>query len=217
MAQQAAKRGIFVNAIYCGGPDDGDALSWRQLAGSGTGTFSHIDHNRGTVNVTTPYDKELTELSGQLNGTYVFYGVERLAAKKRQAAQDDKAKEAGAPAAAQRAEAKAGKLYKAPKDLVGRLDDEGFDLGEVADEDLPAALRELDAAGRKAYLEKKAAERARIQARIKELSAKRAAHVKKVMDEKQLDDKRSLDRALRDAVREQAARKGFQVESGGSK
>jgi hypothetical protein len=211
VARRAAERGVFVNAVYCGGADDADGAGWRKLAAVGTGSFSHIDHDNGTVNVETPFDKELAELSSRLNGTYVFFGREREVAAERQAAQDENAKKAGAPAAAARAEAKAGALYRAPQDLVEKLKDEAFDLDEVADEELPEELRKLDAEGRRAWLEARAKERAALQARIQELGAQRAAHVRKVMEEQRLDDSRSLDRALRDAVREQAARKGFEA------
>ncbi|MDJ0521003.1 MAG: vWA domain-containing protein [Planctomycetota bacterium] len=208
MAKLAQTRGIHVNAIYCGGADDGDAASWRTLAGL-NGRFSNIDHNRGTVNVATPFDKRLAELSGKLNNTYVFFGKERVVRESRQRAQDANAKKAGAPAAAQRAEAKAGAGYAAPGDLVGRLKDAAFDAGELKDEELPEAMRKLSPEERKAYLVKKAEERTKLQAEIKELSAKRAAFVKKAMADQKLDDSRSLDRALRDAVKEQAKAAGF--------
>ncbi len=208
VARQAQARGIYVNAIYCGGADDGDAKSWRELA-SLNGRFSNIDHNRGTVNVVTPFDKKLAALSGKLNKTYVFYGRERLERESRQKAQDANATKAGAPAAAQRAEAKAGSGYAAPGDLVGRLKEKDFDAGKLKTEELPEPMRKLSPDERKAYLAEKAAARAKLQEEIKALSAKRAAFVKKAMAEQKLDDSKSLDKALRDAVSEQAKAEGF--------
>ena len=67
-----------------------------------------------------------------------------------------------APAAAARAEAKAGKLYRAPKDLVARLGEEGFDLDEIEEAELPEELRVLAPEARRGYLEAKSAERAEI-------------------------------------------------------
>jgi len=211
MAKAARARGIFVNAIYCGGADDGDAAGWRQLSAAGAGKFSNIDHNHGTVNVVTPYDQELAKLSGTLNHTYLFFGKKRKLSRARQVAQDANAEGAGAPAAAQRAEAKAGRLYRNADDLVDRMKDEDFDLAKIPTEDLPKEMQALDLPGRKAHLEKKVAERATIQARIQDLSAKRAEFVRKKMESEKLDDSRSLDRALREAVREQAAQSGFKT------
>jgi hypothetical protein len=211
MTRIARTRGIFVNAVYCGGADDGDAASWRSLAQQGMGQFSNIDHNNGSVNITTPFDKELSELSGAVNGTYVWFGKHRKVAAERQKAQDANAKGVGAPAAAQRAEAKASGLYRLKADLLDRAQDEEFDLAKIPVTELPEEMQKLDLAGRKAYLEKKTAERAKIQARIQELSAKRSAYVQEKMTAEKLDDSRSLDRALREAIEAQARQRGFET------
>ena len=209
MTRAARARGIFVNAIYCGNADDGDAESWRRVAHSGMGRFSNIDHNHGTVNIKTPFDKELATLSAKINTTYVWYGKARKLAEARQIAQDANASNVGAPAAAQRAEAKASSAYHNVGDLIDQSKREDFDLAKVPVADLPEAMRTMDLEARQAYLVKKRAERTEIQARIKDLSAKRAAFVKKTMEEEQLDDSRSLDRALREAISEQARQRGF--------
>jgi len=208
MAKLAGSRGIYVNAIYCGGPDDADAASWRTLA-AGHGTFGHIDHNRGTVSVKSPFDARLAALSQKLNGTYVFYGRARKERADRQKKQDGNAAATGAPAAAERAEAKAGAGYVAPRDLVARLTEKEFDVGKVATKDLPAAMRKMDAAQRRAFLAEKAKQRAALQAQIQTLAKQRRAFVKKAMAAQHLDDKASLDRVLREAVKQQAEAEGF--------
>ncbi len=213
---RAKQRGVRVNAIYCGGPDDADAADWRRVAALGDGRFAHIDHNHGTVAVATPFDKELGDLSVRLNSTYVLVGRERLQAEERQKAQDANATSAGAPAAAERAEAKASGLYRLDGDLVRRLAEGRLafeELAKLPKDELPEELRALDEAGRKAYLEQKAAERTDIEARIQDLSAKRSAYVQKQVQAQGLDDRQALDRVLRDALREQAAAAGFEVEA----
>ena len=70
----------------------------------------------------------------------------------------------------------------------------------------------LEPAARLPYLEKKKAERLKIQSRIKDLTEKRDAFVRAEMDKQQLDDSRALDRVLKDAIREQAAEGGFEFE-----
>ena len=62
------------------------------------------------------------------------------------------------------------------------------------------------------YLQAKKAEREKIQARVKELSDKRQAFIQEEMAKQQLDDSQALDRALKDAVREQATANGFTFE-----
>ncbi len=209
-AKTAVDRGITVNAIYCGGADDGDAAGYRELAALAKGRFAHIDHNHGTVAVVTPYDQELAKLSAAINRTYVAFGLRAEEAQKRQVAQDANAEGAGAPAAADRAAAKAGRLYRnSAWDLVDRMDEEDFDLATVPEDQLPEVMRKMTADERTAYLAEKKAERVTIQAKIKDLATKRDAFVKEEMDKRKLDDTRALDRALREAIREQAAQGGF--------
>jgi hypothetical protein len=209
-AQRAVARGVVVNAIYCGGADDADATGYRELAALGRGRYASIDHNAGTVIVQTPFDEELARLSAEINATYVAYGERAKEARERQTAQDENASGAGAPAAAERAAAKASDLYdNAGWDLVDRMDEEGFDLAKIPVEQLPEDMRPMTLEQRAAHLKAKKAERARIQERIRELDAKRTAYVTAEMSKQELDDTKALDRALRDAIREQAEKKGF--------
>jgi len=212
-AKRAVGMGIVVNAIYCGGADDADAAGYRQLAALGEGRFANIDADHGTVAIRTPYDKELAELSAKVNQTYVAYGKKAELSRERQSAQDANAASAGAPAAAERAKAKAGRLYRnAAWDLVDRMEEEGFDLASIPDEELPEALRGKTLEAKKAWLQERKQERVQIQTRILELSKKRDAHVRAEMEKRHLDDTKALDRVLRDAIREQAAKKGIQLE-----
>jgi hypothetical protein len=210
VVKTALGRGVRVNSIYCGNPDDADAPGWREVASLGGGRYASIDHNAGTVAVATPFDKELEELSKRINGTYVAYGRDAAKARERQTAQDANA--AAAPAAgAARAESKGSDLYRNPTwDLVDRMDEAGFDLATLPDDQVPEEMKKLDLAGRREFLAKKKAERADLKTRIQELGAKRQAHVKAEMEKRGLDDSKALDRAVRDAVREQAAAKGFE-------
>jgi hypothetical protein len=205
---------VLVNAIYCGGADDTDATGWRQLALSGKGRFASIDKDHGTVHVATPFDAELAALSQRLNGTYVAYGAAAEEGRARQTAQDANAVGAGAPAAAERAAAKASGLYdNGSWDLVDRLEKEpNLDLSTLEDADLPDELKKLPAAARRTWLEAKKAERAAVQRQIQDLDAKRRAHVQSEMQKRSLTDDAALDRALREALREQAETAGFRFE-----
>jgi len=201
--------GVRVNAIYCGNPDDGDAPLWREVAVVGQGRFAAIDHNHGVVAVASPFDADLAELSRKLNGTYLAYGEKAKDLLDRQTAQDANAAPS-APAAAGRAASKAGSLYdNRGWDLVDKSREEGFDLAKVPAEELPEEMKSMTPAQRQAHLTTKTAERAALVAKVKDLDAKRTAFVKAEMAKQGLDDSKSLDRAIRDAVREQAGAAGF--------
>ncbi len=209
-AKVATGMKVVVNAIYCGGADDPDAVGYRELAALASGRFANIDHNHGTVAIATPFDKELATLSSEINKTYVAYGLASGEARRRQVAQDENAASAGAPAAAERAQAKAGRLYRNSQwDLVDKMEEQDFDLAAIPEDQLPDELKKLEPKARLAYLQAKKAERAAIQAKVKDLSAKRQAFIQAEMAKQQLDDTQALDRALKDAVREQATANGF--------
>jgi hypothetical protein len=207
----AVERDIVVNAIYCGRRNSGDASGYRRVAELGKGTFAAIDQNRGTVVIKTPYDAELTRLSRELNGTYVAFGAYGTAGRARQEAQDANSAMMSHAAAAERAVAKSSKLYRNTKwDLVDALKKGERDLEKLADEELPAEMRAMSAEERKAYVQKKAQQRAEIQRRIKELSARRRKYVSEQMRTRSLSDHDSFDAAVRGAVRSQAEAKGFE-------
>ena len=213
VVRHASGLGVRVNSIYCGNPDDADAPGWREVATLGRGRFASIDHDRGTVLVVTPFDKELQELSGKVNVTYVGYGRRAEEGLLRQRAQDANAAGAAPAAAADRAASKASGLYtNSAWDLVDRSKEKDFDLAKVADEDLPEDMRKMTLEQKKAHLEAKAAEREKIQTRIRELDAQRKDFVKTEMAKKGLDDGKALDRAIRDAIHEEGAEKGFSFE-----
>lgn len=214
VASRARDRGLRVNAVYCGGPDDADAAGWRELAALGGGRFAHIDHEGAAPTPASPFDRELGELSGRLNDTFVFAGPAGGAAAERQRAQDANARAAGAPAAAERAAAKASGLYRLEADLVrrhgeGTLPD--AELAALADADLPPALRGLDAAGRRERLAALARDRAALEARIQALDAERTRWLATQAATGGLPDGPAFDRALRVALREQARAAGFEV------
>jgi hypothetical protein len=213
-ARRATERGIFVNAIYCGGADDGDAGGWRELSLVGKGRFASIDKDHGTLAIATPFDADLAALSGKINATYVAYGRRAAEGAARQEAQDKNAVGAGAPAAAERAAAKASGLYdNGGWDLVDRLQAEpALDLAKLKDEELPADLKQVPVADRRGWLEAKRTERAALQEQIKALDAKRQAHVKAEMEKQRLTDDAGLDKALKEALREQAGAAGFTFE-----
>jgi len=220
LSKLAKEKGVIVNAIYCGPATDKLAPGWKQIAEQCGGKFANIDMNKaGTAVVRTPFDKELNELSGKLNSTYVFYGDAKvqkdLAAN--QSAQDKNAEKAAPGAGASRALSKAGGLYKNEKDAIDAMKaDAKFDINKLKDDELPEELKKMKPEERTSYLKKKSDERDGIQKQIKELAAKRAKHIDVEAKTKPKDaGEKALDDALKAAIREQAKDKGFEV--GGKK
>lgn len=209
----AASRGVIVNTIFCGDMVEGQKTGWQDAAVWADGQYSAIDQNRGTVVVTTQYDKKLAELGAELNKTYVAYGKGGSAGAAQQAAMDGSAASVNAPAAAARAVAKSTGLYRnAGWDLVDAAREGKVEVEKVPEKDLPENMQKMTPEQRKQHVAEQAKKRAAIQAEIKQLSARRDAEVKEKMAKEGLDESKSMDAALRATVRDQAEKKNFKFE-----
>ncbi|QDT37331.1 VWA domain-containing protein [Stratiformator vulcanicus] len=210
----AIAKGVIINTIFCGPEEEGIRTSWKDGAVLADGTYSHIDQNQAVATINTPYDKELSALSGNLNKTYVAFGAKKQRQRflQNQEAQDSNAALAAPAAAAERAQFKAGGLYdNSARDLVDAIDKNKVRLDELKAEELPEELKGKSTEEQKEVLAKKAAERAKIQARIQELSKQRNEYVagerKRLAED---GEENSLEGALSTTLRRQAESRGFQ-------
>jgi hypothetical protein len=214
-APAAIARGIMVNAIYCGDVDYQTATpTWKEFAKLADGSYIEIAGQGGAVVVATPYDKDLADLSGKLNTTYVGYGHQRLEKAAAQSANDATASTFNVQSAADRAVAKSSRQYdNSTWDLVdASRNNKDFDITKIKDEDLPAELKKMTVDQRKEFIAAKARERDDIAKQIRELSEKRDAYVKEEVTKKGLDTNKSFDVAVRKSITEQAAKRGFEFE-----
>lgn len=206
VVRAAAARKVTVNAIFCGNSQSPEAQSWRQVSTLGQGSFTAIDQNQ-EQRIASPFDAELDALSSKLNQTYLAYGTRGRASAARQERMDKDA--AGVGVGAERAAAKASGLYtNGSWDLVDAVEREGFEWAKVTEQDLPPALRGKTSAEKQAYVAKLKAERAALQARIRELSSKRAEFVK-AERAKQAQGGASLQDALTQAIKSKAEAAGL--------
>jgi hypothetical protein len=213
LARKAVTRDIYINTIYCGNPNNAEALGWKELADLAEGRYACIDQNRGTVAITTPMDKELIELGNKLNTTYLAYGSLGRERRANQLAQDINARQAGVQAEAGRAAAKGGGLYKnADWDLVDKLkDDPTFDIKTIPEADLPEELKKLKPEEREQYVRDMLAKRLAIQKQINELNARRQSYINEQLKKTATDGEKALDEAIRTTLREQAKKKGITI------
>jgi hypothetical protein len=213
IAKQAITAGIIVNTIYCGSPANSEAAGWRAVAQAADGQFASIDHNKGTLVVSTPFDAKLAELSGAINKTYLSYGSGGRDGFARQAAADSASFLASPAAAASRAAAKAGGQYRnAAWDLVDAREQKDFDLAKVKTEELPAEMQKMTLDERKAHLEAKAKERATVQQQITELNVKRQHYITDEIKKSGRSTDQAFDAAMLNAIRHQATQKQFSFE-----
>ena len=213
VAKLAKEKGVVINTIYCEWGKPGEDLGWKQFSDDSGGKYAMIYHNQRVVQIETPYDKDLLKLNGKLNETFVAYGRGGEAKKENQAAQDKNAAAGGAPALAGRVQTKGGALYRnSDWCIVSRaMEEKNFDITKVPEAELPEEMKKMKPEERKAFIEKKVAERKKIQEEIADTSAKRGKFLADEMKKHASATDKQLDTALRGIIREQAAAKGIDV------
>lgn len=210
VCKEAIRRGIVVNAIYCGPSSNPEAEGWRDAARVAEGQFASIDQQNGTVVIHTPFDKKLAELSADMNATYLAYGGNAREGIARQEAADRMSLAVSAPAAAARAVAKSGANYRNSSwDLVDAAKDRDFKLEAVREEELPEAMQKQTPKERAEYLRAMSEKRAEMQKQVAEIEAKRQAWIREEMRKKANKGDQSFDAAVRQAIRSLAEKKGF--------
>ena len=210
----------MVNSIYCGNAADNLAPAWREVAKLADGQFAAIDQNHGTVQIATPFDDDLARLSRSLNATYIPIGAAGRAGILNQIAQDKNATGLSLETAARRGQSKASGIYVCGWCLVDATRNKSVKLVDVKDEDLPVEMRGWTMLKKQQHVDTTYAKRVEIQKQIQELNKKqiqelnkkRQQYVRKEMAKKDASDDQAFDRAVRDALRSQAKKKGYRFE-----
>jgi len=210
LASTAISDGVLVNTIYCGNQQKPEAEGWRQVARLADGKFAAIEQNQVAV-IATPFDKELMDLSQQLNGTYLTFGRAGAQWGANQIAQDGNALSLNTAAAAQRCVTKGSSLYYNPTfDLVDAMKNPKFDLATVKKEHLPKKLQTFTAVQLKEHVVKTSKTRAGIQKKVAEVAKKRDAYVLAERRKQAGAGEKLFEDAILESVRAQAASRGFE-------
>jgi hypothetical protein len=216
----ANEKGIVINTIQCG-EIPMTVPAWTQIASLGHGSFFQVEQAGGAVAFTSPFDDKIAELSAKLDDTRLYYGneeeKERMLLKV--AATDKMEIMASVESRARRGVFNASVGGRAnllgDNELVDAVASGTVELDDIAQEDLPEAMKPMAPAEQKVYVAQLAGERADLKRQIQALSADRDDFIAKKVDEAG-GMKDSLDLQLYEAVKEQAGKAGLEYERGPS-
>ncbi|WP_164013385.1 vWA domain-containing protein [Pyxidicoccus trucidator] len=209
----ARERGITVNTIHCGDYEEGISGKWKDAAVLADGSYLNIDQNQRVVEIPAPQDTEIAQLGAELNKTYVAYGAAGEQAQARQVAQDSNSMGVSISNMVSRSVAKSSRNYSNESwDLVDAVKKNQVDVASVRDEDLPEPMRGLDAAGRKAWLEAREQERAKLQQRIQTLSAERQKFLTEARKQQAAQGTDTLEGAIGQVVQREAQKRQLTLE-----
>lgn len=213
VAEMAVKHGINLNTIYCGGADDPDCKSWRELASLARSQFSNIDQSRH-VAMATPFDKELAKFADDINKTYVPFGKLGKEASANQLMQTTNSAGLGLPNLAARVQSQATSVYRnADWDLVDkRKEDKKFDLEKIPVDQLSPNMQKMTPKERIAYLDEMQRQREEIQKKVLDLSRQRDVYLRTEMEKLPLaEQEKRFDSAIQGTIRSQGKAKGIVI------
>lgn len=204
---EAVGKNMIVNTIQCGDAPDTRRI-WQSIAQHGKGKYFAIAHDGGVEIVSTPFDEKLAELGGRIGETYTAYGANKESLDEtRTATESAMAGNTATTVRADRALNKAINKEAYNGDLLTDIEKGKVDPESVKIEDLPADLKNLPAADRKAEIEKRLARRKQIREEILDLSKERETFIQN--RSKKSGKTGGFDSAVQEALNEQLKRRGI--------
>lgn len=205
---RARRGGIIIDTIHCGDEREGIKTKWKDGAECAGGIYMTINQDEKVVHIPSPYDDEIIALNTKLNDTYYGYGAEGKRYKARQMVQDSNAAAMSPSAQLGRTKSKISSAYKNESwDLLDAYKADGDRILEMEEAELPDELKGKTETERKAFIEEKSEERAKLQAQISALSKKQRSFV--AQKRKDMATTKTLDTVMVTAVRKQAKDSGF--------
>ena len=200
---------VLVNTIYCGSAESQERQLWASGASLAQGSHFNIDQDKKVEFIKSPYDDQITILNNQLNQTYIPYGREGQVGQQRQAMEDSNSGQN----LAMRGTSKASDYYNnASWDLIDALDRGIVTLEQLSNDALPPIMRGMSLGQKREYVAAKKAERAKIQASIRDLSRKREEYVSKQRQTNANGNANTFDAVMIQSLRQQLAAKGFKLQ-----
>jgi len=216
--KKAHERGIVINTILMGG--DGQARTiWKEIADCAQGSFFQMDMDVNNVEISTPYDPQISKLSDEIEQGRMYYGdMETI---KKQSAKVEKSvyisSNASDEVKSRRAEynmsASGNSAFYGEKELIQDYSKGKVDLAKLKDIELPHQLLKMTLAERKAFLDQAVTKRKAQEQELKQLAVQRQAYLEKEMAK--MDDdkvKSSFNNQVFESVQKQAAEKEIRIE-----
>jgi hypothetical protein len=214
--EEAKRKGVVVNTIYCGDRNQGIRESWNLGAECGNGSFTNIDQDAKPLSIPTPYDSTIITLSEKLNEMYIVYGVEGKGYYNSMLRADtvvtynldDPTK------VAQYKIAKSNKVLNTHPnwDLIDAVEKNAFIIDTLNMKTLNDSLKTKSRSELKEIVEKTAAEKKRIRDEIAELAKKQEKFIKAEKEKLKANEPKTLESEIEKIIREQVKRVNMKIE-----
>ena len=200
--------------MQAGGARDTERV-WREIAQMGNGRYMPIPQDGGhLVIIETPYDREIIELQGEINGTVIPYGPRR----QRSDVENKTRQVAAAPASvatemagymSRNAAKSGGEAITGNGDLVADIAAGRQKLAALKDDELPDTVRGLSATERQSLIDKQQAARKALNERMARLVKQRDAFALEQAKKAPKPATDSFDRTVAETLRGQIKSKSY--------
>jgi Mg-chelatase subunit ChlD len=201
--EKAARKGIIINTIQCGG-DPQCTRFWKDICAKAEGNFVQIAQDGGVAVVATPFDKRLGEINGEMARSTLAYG--HAEQRKLDRAKSEAAAGLAPEAAAARVAFQAKNAQAATYDLLDNIKQKKVQLKDLKEEELPEELKKLKPAEREAYLKKLEEKRQALRKEALELDKKRSDYIVAEQKKQAQKGQAGFDNQVLDILRKQAAK-----------
>lgn len=214
----AQTKGIIINTIQAG-QSGSTARQWQQIARLGEGDYFQVDQDGSALALSSPFDRQMAELSAKLDDTRLYYGrAEELKEKQRKLAATKKihakaSLESRARRAAFNTSVSGAANLLGDKELVDDVASGRVSLKDIDSDMLPAPLQVMAPEEQLRMIEKAAVVRKKLKQEIQQLSDKRSVYLSKRVDELGAVKADSFDLKLFSTVKQQAEAKGMVYEA----
>jgi Mg-chelatase subunit ChlD len=209
----ALKKKIFINTIQCGAIQETTPI-WKEIAELASGRYASIPQSGGVVLPESPFDKEIAELSVQMDATRVFYGnfLQKSEQTQRSANAGIIYADASLQSIAQRAAfntCPSGMAnFCGGQELVSDVTEGRVKIEDLQKTLLPDNIRELSLEKLKSHIYEKLGERNRHQSQIIKLTEKRQSWLAEELA-KTGKERPEIDRIIFETIQLQASKSGI--------
>lgn len=179
----AAKKGITINTIKLGNSCREAIPHFKAMANCANGEFLMLDQNAQDIVIATPYDKEINQLSRNIDDSRMYYGDEELreinySKKEKSMAVYDNGSSTSNSARAEYKQSKAGqKVAYGTQEIISDYDNGKLDLNNVEDSKLPKDLKGKSLDEKKRIVKQLSEQRKANNKKLKALLKKKRSYV----------------------------------------
>lgn len=211
---EANKKGVIVNTIYCGDRMQGIREHWNLNAECGQGSYTNIDPDAEIEEIATPYDSLLFVLNEKFNSTYVSYGYSGAASSKKQKDVDDLNRGMSASVMAERVAVKSQKsVYRNESwDLVDAMEKDASVIEKIDKNTLADSLKKKSNEELKAIISEQGRTRGVVSKEIEDLNKKREDYIRAERAKASDANKSTLESEVEKIIKKQAKQYNLIIE-----